>query len=84
MAQADTNFPKVRRMLFHVSPLILGYVWPASMLLHGRIALAIPSLLKTDPQILVHWGCADEDHLGKSFQAMDSGLECWHDVTRLQ
>ena len=46
------------------------------LLLHGHIALAMPSLLETDPQILVHWGCADEDHLGKSFQAMDFGLEC--------
>ena len=62
----------VRRMLFNVSQ--LGYFWPASTLLHGHIALAIPSLLETDPQILEHWGCADEDHLGKSFQAMDFGL----------
>ena len=66
----------VRRMLFYVSPLILGYVWSASTLLHGHIALAITSLLETDPQILEHWGHADEDHLGKSFQAMDFGLEC--------
>ena len=50
--------------------------WPASTLLYGHIALAIPSLLETDPQILEHWGYADEDHLGKSFEAMDSGLEC--------
>ena len=62
-------------MLFYFSPLILGYVWPTSTLLHGHIALAIPSLLETDPQISEHLGCADEDHLGKSFQAMDSGLE---------
>ena len=47
----------------------------SSTLLHGHIALAIPSLLETDPQILGHWDCADEDHLGKSFQAMDFGLE---------
>ena len=53
-----------------------GYFWPASTLLHGHIALAIPSLLETDPQILEHRGYADEDHLGKSFQAMDFGLEC--------
>ena len=52
MAQADTNFPKVRRMLFYVSILILRYFWPASTLLHGHIALAIPSLLETGPQIL--------------------------------
>ena len=49
----------------------------------GHIALAIPSLLETDPQILEHWGYADEDHLGKSFQAMDFGLECQHDIQRL-
>ena len=50
---------------------------------HGHIALAIPSLHETDPQMLEHWGYADEDHLGKSFQAMDFGLDCQHDVTRL-
>ena len=37
---------------------------------------AASSLPETDPQILEHWGYADEDHLGKSFQAMDFGLEC--------
>ena len=83
MAQAGTNFPKVRRMLFYFSPLILEYFWPASTLLHGHIALAFLSLLETDPQILENWCYADEDHLGKTFQAMDSGLECLHDVTRI-
>ena len=63
-------------MLFYVSPIILGYFWPFSTLLRGHIALAIVSLLGTDPQILEHWSCVDEVHLGKSFQAMDSGLEC--------
>ena len=56
-----------------------------------RIHLAIfhaasrsyPSCLETDPQILEHWGYADEDHLGKLFRAMVFGLECWRDVTRL-
>ena len=62
-------------MLFYVFPLILGYFWPASTLLHEHIALAIPSLLETDPQILGHWGCADEDHLGKYIRAKDFGLE---------
>ena len=47
------------------------------------IALAILSLPETDPQILEHWGCADECHLGKSFQAMDFGVECQRDVRRL-
>ena len=37
---------------------------------------AIPSLPETDPQILERWGYAHEVHLGKSFQAMDFGLEC--------
>ena len=58
-------------------------LWPASTLLHGHIALAIPSLLWTNPQNLEHWGYADEDHSGKSFQAKDFGLECQHDVRRL-
>ena len=49
-------------MLFYVSPLVSGYILPFSTLLHGHIALAIPSLLETDPQILEHWGYADEDH----------------------
>ena len=31
------------------------------MLLHGHIVLAIPSFPETDPQILEHWGYADED-----------------------
>ena len=46
------------------------------MLLHGHIARAIPSLPENDPQILEHWGYADEDHLGKCIRAMDFGLEC--------
>ena len=50
---------------------------------HGHIALAIPSLFETDPQILECWGCADEVLLGKSFRAKDFGLECQHDVQRL-
>ena len=44
-------------------------------LLHGHIALAIPSLPETDPQILVHWGYAHEVHLGKYIRAKDFGLE---------
>ena len=70
-------------MLLCFSPLILGYFWPASTLLHGPIALAIPSLPETDPQILEHWDCADEDHLGKLLQATVFGLECQRDVRRL-
>ena len=63
-------------MLFYFSPSIFGYFWPASTLLRGHLALAIPSPLETDPQMLERWGYANEDHLDKSFQAMDSGLEC--------
>ena len=58
------------------SPLVLGYFSPFSVLLQGHIALAFRSLLETDPQILEHWDYADEDHLGKSFQAVDFCLEC--------
>ena len=58
------------------------HFWPASTLLHGLLALATLSLPETDPQILERWGCADEDDLGKSFQAMDFGLECVRDVQR--
>ena len=59
------------------------YFGPFSTLFHGHIALAFPSLLETDPQILECWGYADEDHLGKLLQAMVYGLECWRDVTWL-
>ena len=66
MAQTGTYFPKVRRMLLYVSPLFFfGYFWPASTLLRGHVALAIPSLPETDPQILERWSYADEVHLGK-------------------
>ena len=83
MVQAGTNFPKVRRMLLYFSRLICEYFRPTSTLLHGHITLAILSLPETDPQILERWGYADEVHLGKSFQAMDFGLECYRDVPRL-
>ena len=75
MAKAGTYFAKVRRMLLFDAPLILTRFWPASTLLRGHLALATLSLLETDAQILEHWGYADEDHLGKSFQVMDFGLE---------
>ena len=61
-------------MLLFLAPVILIHFWPASTLLRGH--LAFPSLPDTDPQILEHWGYAVEGHLGKSFQAMDFGLEC--------
>ena len=65
------------------SPLILGYFWPASTLLHGHLALATLSLPETDPQNLEHWGYAVEVQMGKSFRAKDFGLECQRDVQRL-
>ena len=73
--QANTNFPKVRRMLLFLAPLSLIHFWPASTLLRGQLALAILSPPKTDPQIWERWGYADEVHLGQSFRAKDSGLE---------
>ena len=53
---AGTYFPKVRRMLLFLAPLSLIHFWPASTLFHEHTALAIPSLLETDPQIMEHWG----------------------------
>ena len=44
------------------------------------IVLAILSLPETDPQILERWGCADEDSLGKLFQARVVGPECQRDA----
>ena len=41
------------------------------------------SLLETDPQILEHWGYADEDHLANHSKRWYFGLECQHDATRL-
>ena len=81
--QVGTYSPKVRRMLLSFSPFILRPFWPASTLLRGHLALATLSPLETDPQILEHWGCADEVHLGKSVRAKDFGLECLRDVQRL-
>ena len=69
-------------MLLYFSRFISGFFHPASTLLHGHIALAIPSLPETDPQIWEHWGYADDVHLDKSFQAKDFGLECQRDVQR--
>ena len=83
MAQAGTNFPKVRRMLLCSSPLISIHFWPASTLLRGHLALATLSLLETDPQILERWDYTHEVHLGKYIRAKDVGLECLRDVQRL-
>ena len=71
-------------MLLCFSPLISEHFWPVSTLLRGHLALATLSPPETDPQILEHWGYADEDHLGKPFQAMDFVLEWLHDAPRLQ
>ena len=40
LMQVGTNFPKVRRMLLCISPLVWEHFWPASTLLHGHLALA--------------------------------------------
>ena len=60
LMQADTDFPKVRRMLLCLAHLNLIHFWPASTLLRGHLALATLSLPETDPQILERWGWADE------------------------
>ena len=48
-------------MLLFLAPLILIQFWPASTLLRGHLAALSPP--ETDPQILEHWGYADEVHL---------------------
>ena len=58
-------------MLLRFSSLIF---WPASTLLRVHLALATLSPPETDPQILEHWGYADEVHLGNSFRAMVSNV----------
>ena len=70
-------------MLLYFSLLFFGHFWPASTLLRGQLALATLSPPETDPQILEHWGYAEQDHLGKSIRAKDFGLECQRDVQRL-
>ena len=67
-------------MLLCFSPLIKKHFRPASTVLRGHLALATLSPPETDSQILERWGYAHEVHLGKSFQAMDFGLEFWCDV----
>ena len=61
LMQAGTCFPKVRRILLFFSPSISKHFWPASKLLRGHIALAIPSPPETDPQILERWGYAPSE-----------------------
>ena len=61
-------------LLFHARLNVTRF-WPASTMLRGHLALATLSLLVNDPQIMEHWGCADEVHLGKNIRAKDFGLE---------
>ena len=63
-------------MLFCVFLLFLNIFGQPPRCFTGTSLLPFRPLLGTDPKILEHWGYADEDHFGKSFQAMDFGLEC--------
>ena len=63
--QGGTYFPETRRMLLFHPLVIWTHFWPASTLLRGYLALATLSLLVDDPQILEHWGYADDVHLDK-------------------
>ena len=74
--QGGTYFPKVRRILFYFSHLILGYFRPASTLLRGHLALATLSLPETDPQNLERWDHADEVDKANHSERRDLGLEC--------
>ena len=73
--QAGTCFPKGEKNVALSCSFQLIHFWPASTLLRGHLALATLSPPETDPQILEHWGYADEDHLGKYIRAKDFGLE---------
>ena len=48
----------------------------------SRAPCSLPFRLFLRPilKFLGHWGCADEDHLGKYNRAKDFGLEFWYDV----
>ena len=70
-------------MLLFLTPLDEIHFWPASTLLRGPIAFATLSPPETDPQILEHWGYADEVHLGKSVRAKGFGLEFECDMPQL-
>ena len=60
-------------MLLLFSPLIFR-------ILLANFRTCHPSLPETDPQILEHWGYADEDHLAKSFPSDGfwSRMLAWH------
>ena len=76
MVQTRTYFPKMRRMLFYLSPSIF-YFRPSSTLLYGHLALATLPPPEADPQNLERWSYADEVHLGKLIRAKDFGLDLW-------
>ena len=67
-------------MLLFLAPVILTHFWPVSTLLGGHLAFATLSPPETDPQILEHWGCADDVHLGKYIRAKDLGLQFQYDA----
>ena len=63
-------------MLFYLSPFIFRiFLVSLHAAFTGPSLLATLSPPETDPQILEQCANADEDHLAKSFQQMDSGLE---------
>ena len=71
MALADTILQEVRRRSLCPFLWALGYFWPFSTRLRGRIGLVFPSLPETDPLILERTGFAREDMWVESHQAMD-------------
>ena len=58
------------RFLQRALVILVGYGWPFSTRLRGRIALAFLSLPETDPQILKRKDCAREEWCVESHQAM--------------
>ena len=83
MAQANTNFPKVRRMLLYFLIEFKDLFGQPPRCFTCTSLLPFRLFLKPILKFLERWVCADEVHLGKPFQAMDFGLECQHGVRRL-
>ena len=65
-----------RHQVSEESPLFLDFFGQPPRCFTGTPLLPFRLFLRPILKFWVRWGCVDEDHLGKSFQAMDFGLEC--------
>ena len=81
IAQAGTNFPKVKRMLLYFlnfSMLLASFHAASRAPCYCHSVSSWDGSSNFGALVLRWWGS-----LGKSFQAMDFALECMHDVRRL-